>query len=113
MCIRDSFGWVLFGIVWGVCILGIVLNSISVERFKKISMVFYIIAGWAIVLAIVPMIDVYKRQDQYRQTHMIGGVQKTFQPGSGKTGAVHAADGKNGKPHSEEENHQKRDNEAR
>lgn len=54
--LHGAFGWVLFGIVWGVCILGIVLNSISVERFKKISMIFYIIAGWAIVLAIVPMI---------------------------------------------------------
>ena len=54
--LRGIFGWVLFGIVWGVCILGIVLSSISVERFKKISMVFYIIAGWAVILAIVPMI---------------------------------------------------------
>lgn len=54
--LNGALGWTLFGIVWGVCILGIVLNSISVERFKKISMVFYIIAGWAVVPAAVAVI---------------------------------------------------------
>ncbi len=37
--LRGWVGWTVFGVVWGVAVVGIVLNSISVERFKKISMV--------------------------------------------------------------------------
>lgn len=54
--LRGSIGWVLFSVVWAICILGIVLNSVSIEKFKKLSMLFYIIAGWAVVMAVVPMI---------------------------------------------------------
>lgn len=44
-----AVGWVLFGIVWGMAVLGIVLNSISIEKFKKFSIVSYIIMGWAVI----------------------------------------------------------------
>ena len=37
-------------------VLGIVFNAISVERFKKFSMIAYIATGWAVVLAIVPLV---------------------------------------------------------
>lgn len=48
--LRGPMGWTLFGIVWGIAVLGIVFNSISIERFKKFSMVSYIVMGWAIVI---------------------------------------------------------------
>ena len=46
----------MFGIVWAAAIVGIVLNSISIERFKKFSMICYIASGWCIVIAIYPLI---------------------------------------------------------
>ncbi|HIZ20539.1 MAG TPA: hemolysin III family protein [Firmicutes bacterium] len=49
-------GWTIAGIVWGTAVFGIILNLISVERFKKISMVCYVASGWCVVLAIVPLI---------------------------------------------------------
>lgn len=54
--LRGPIGWTLFGVVWGAAILGIIFNSISVERFKKFSMAAYIATGWAVVLAIVPLV---------------------------------------------------------
>ena len=54
---RNALGWVLFSVVWGISILGIVLNSVSIEKFKKISMVFYIVTGWAVIMAIQPMLS--------------------------------------------------------
>ena len=48
--LRGWVGWTVFGVVWGVAVVGIVLNSISVERFKKISMVGYIASGWWLIL---------------------------------------------------------------
>ncbi len=54
--LRGPLGWTIFGIVWGAAIVGIVLNSISIERFKKFSMICYLASGWCVVAAIVPMI---------------------------------------------------------
>ncbi|MBO5280375.1 MAG: hemolysin III family protein [Clostridia bacterium] len=44
-------GWVIFGVVWGVAILGIVANAISIEKFKVFSMICYIGLGWCVVFA--------------------------------------------------------------
>ncbi len=57
VALRGALGWVLFGVVWGAAALGIVLNSIDLERFKKPSVVCYIAMGWVIIFAVKPMID--------------------------------------------------------
>lgn len=50
-------GWTVFGMVWAAAIVGIVLNAISIERFKRVSMVCYIGSGWCIVAAMYPLIQ--------------------------------------------------------
>lgn len=45
-------GWSIFGIIWGVAILGIVLNSIDLKRYKVFSMICYLIMGWCIIFKI-------------------------------------------------------------
>lgn len=55
--LRGPLGWVLFGIVWGAAILGIVLNSINLEKFRKPSVVCYIAMGWVVLIAIKPMLE--------------------------------------------------------
>ena len=47
--LRQHGGWVLFGVVWGVTALGITLNAINMEKFKAVSLVSYIVLGWAVV----------------------------------------------------------------
>lgn len=54
--LRGPVGWTLFGIIWGAAIIGIVFNSISLEKAKKLSLVCYVAMGWAIIFAIKPMI---------------------------------------------------------
>lgn len=51
-----AWGWALFGVVWGLSILGITLNAINMFRWKAISMVLYLAIGWSIILAIVPLL---------------------------------------------------------
>ena len=41
----------LFGVVWGVGILGIVLNAVSLRRFAKMSVACYIALGWVVLFA--------------------------------------------------------------
>lgn len=55
--LKGAMGWVLFGIVWATAILGITFNSISIERFKKFSMISYIVMGWAVVISIKDIIE--------------------------------------------------------
>lgn len=57
VALRGALGWVLFGVVWGAAVLGIVLNSIDLEKFRKPSVVCYIAMGWVIIFAVKPMID--------------------------------------------------------
>ena len=56
-CLNGWLGWTLFGIVWGAAIIGIVLNSIDLERFRRPSVVCYILMGWVIILAIKPLME--------------------------------------------------------
>ena len=51
VALPKALGWTIFGINWGCAILGIVLNSIDIKRFKKISMVLYLLMGWMIVFS--------------------------------------------------------------
>lgn len=53
--IRGSLGWTLFGIVWGMALLGIVLKIFFVKRFIILSTLFYILMGWLIIFAIKPL----------------------------------------------------------
>lgn len=45
-------GIIICAVVWAAALIGILLNAISIERFKKISMILYIALGWAVVFAI-------------------------------------------------------------
>ncbi len=49
--LSGPLGWTVFGIIWGCAVLGIVLNSISLEKFKLFSMICYIAMGWMIIIA--------------------------------------------------------------
>ncbi len=53
--LRGTLGWILFGIVWGAAIIGIVLNSINLEKFKIPSVICYILMGWVIAIAFRPL----------------------------------------------------------
>lgn len=63
--LNGPIGWTLFGIVWGVSILGIILNAIDLNKYKVISMILYIMMGWAIIftfprlLKVIDMAGIY------------------------------------------------------
>jgi hemolysin III len=54
--IQGAWGWTLFGIIWGLAILGIVLKICFMGRFSVLSSIFYLLMGWMVVIAINPMI---------------------------------------------------------
>ena len=47
-----ALGWTIFGVIWFVAILGIILNSIDIKKFRVFSMICYLVMGWCIVFKI-------------------------------------------------------------
>jgi hemolysin III len=54
---RGVWGWSLFGLVWGLAILGMVLELVMKRRIKWLSISLYLGLGWLVLIAIKPLID--------------------------------------------------------
>ena len=53
--LRGAWGWTLFGLVWGMAILGLVMKVAGVMRPPRLSTGLYLAMGWLIVIAIRPL----------------------------------------------------------
>lgn len=51
LVLPPKIAWTIFGIVWTLAIIGIVLNSIDLKKFSKISMFLYLAMGWCIIFS--------------------------------------------------------------
>ena len=51
-----GWGWTMFGLIWGMALMGILLKTFFYGKFEKLSIVFYILMGWLVVIAIKPML---------------------------------------------------------
>ncbi len=54
--LQGPWGWSLFGAIWGLAVLGIACKVLLPVRFSRISLLFYIGMGWAVVVATRPML---------------------------------------------------------
>lgn len=54
--LQGSLGWVLFGVIWGLAAIGIVLQIVSLERMSFLSLFLYLGMGWAVIFAIKPIL---------------------------------------------------------
>ena len=55
--LRGTWGWALFGTVWTLAIAGILFQTALLRSWKGISVAIYIAMGWAVVVAIKPMLQ--------------------------------------------------------
>ncbi|RUO29213.1 hemolysin III [Aliidiomarina sedimenti] len=55
--LHGPWGWSLFGVVWGIAIAGILLETLKKERIKWLSLSLYLGLGWMAVVVIKPMLD--------------------------------------------------------
>lgn len=53
--LNGALGWIMFGVIWGSAILGIVLNSIDLNKYKIFSMILYLAMGWAVIFTFNPL----------------------------------------------------------
>ena len=49
--LRGTWGWILFGLVWSLAVVGTVLKSLGGIRYTTISTWVYLAMGWSILIA--------------------------------------------------------------
>ena len=54
---RNALGWVVFGIIGVLSILGIVFNSIDLKKWHKASVLLYLLMGWLVIFTFKPIIS--------------------------------------------------------
>lgn len=54
-------GWWLFGAIWGMAVLGLVLDALPRRGARVVPFIIYFVMGWLIVLAIDPLLAALPR----------------------------------------------------
>ncbi len=55
--LRGGWGWSLFGVIWGLACLGVILKCVCIDKFRILSVIFYLIMGWLVLIAIDPLLE--------------------------------------------------------
>jgi hemolysin III len=50
-----AWGWSLFGVIWGLAVVGILLKMIAGPRYPRLSAAGYVAMGWMVMIAIRPL----------------------------------------------------------
>jgi hemolysin III len=53
--LRGGWGWSMFGVIWGLAIAGVIFKLFFTGRFPKLSTLIYVLMGWLVLIAAVPM----------------------------------------------------------
>lgn len=59
--LRGSRGWSLFGLIWGLAVVGIALKFWFAGRFQVASTLIYIAMGWLVLGVLRPLLVVFPR----------------------------------------------------
>lgn len=53
--LRGTWGWTLFGLVWGLALAGVVLKAVGGIRYPRVSTCLYLAMGWLVLIAVKPL----------------------------------------------------------
>ena len=55
--LNGAVGWTLFGVVWGLALVGVVFKIFSTGKFEKLSLIIYLCMGWCVLAVIKPLVQ--------------------------------------------------------
>lgn len=58
--LRGPWGWSIFGVVWGLAIIGIILTAVWIKAPRWLTTSIYIGMGWLVVVMAYPFITTFK-----------------------------------------------------
>jgi hemolysin III len=73
--LRGAWGWSLFGVIWALAVAGIAVKSITISRFRRLSVVIYVFMGWLGLIAIKELVNAVPLQSF--MFLLIGGLSYT------------------------------------
>jgi hemolysin III len=53
--LRGPWGWSIFGVVWGLAVFGMVLDTLGTRGPRIVPIVIYLLMGWMVVVALKPL----------------------------------------------------------
>ncbi len=53
--LHGTWGWTLFGLVWGLALAGFLLKAIGGIRYPTLSTCLYLAMGWLVLIAVKPL----------------------------------------------------------
>ena len=59
--LRGAWGWSIFGVIWGLAVLGIVLESFPQKGQRILPVVIYLLMGWLVLTALKPLLLILPR----------------------------------------------------
>jgi len=74
--LKDSNGFLILGLVWGLTLIGLVLKIFFTGKFEKISLLLYLLMGWLIVIDIKTFYSVVETEALWYL--ILGGVFYTI-----------------------------------
>ena len=58
VALGGTWGWSLFGVVWGLAAVGVVFKALWAGRFRLVSTLLYLGMGWLCMIAVKPLLAV-------------------------------------------------------
>ena len=55
--LSGNIGWIVFGIIWSLAIIGVTLKLFFIGKFKIFSTIMYVLMGWLMIFAAKPLIN--------------------------------------------------------
>jgi hemolysin III len=55
--LRGAWGWSLFGVVWGLALLGVIQEIWLAKGARIVSLALYLLMGWVAIVAVVPLVE--------------------------------------------------------
>jgi hemolysin III len=73
--VKGAWGWSIFGVLWGLAIIGISFKIFYVDRFELLSTIIYILMGWLIIFFYYPIMG--HLSESVAMWLLIGGISYT------------------------------------
>ncbi|MBC8550259.1 MAG: hemolysin III family protein [Candidatus Brocadiales bacterium] len=54
-CLRGPWGWSLFGTIWGLALVGVILKTMFTGKFNFLFTMIYLLMGWLVIIAAKPL----------------------------------------------------------
>lgn len=55
--LNGAWGWSLFGVIWGLAVIGIAIQAVYIDVWRWLTTLFYVLMGWLIIVGLQPLLE--------------------------------------------------------